>query len=249
MSGPGDVSRDLFLGGQLAVFQPVKGFRAGTDSVLLGAAAAQMAQGAGRAFEFGCGAGAALFVAAHHLPGAQLTGIEQDADTAALCVRGALENGLSDRVSVVAAEAVEHVRSLENSCGLVFANPPYFEPGRASAPGEGKLAAYEETASLDAWLKAMLFATRPRGAVVLIHRAAELARILARLDRQAGEIGVLPVRPFPGAEASRVIVRARKGLRTGPVRLFAGLDLHEHRGGPLTARADGVLRGDAFDWA
>jgi tRNA1(Val) A37 N6-methylase TrmN6 len=94
----------------------------------------------------------------------------------------------------------------------------------------------------------MLFAARPQGHVVLIHRAAELARILRRLDKQAGEISVLPVRPYPGAEAKRIIVSARKGLRSGRVRLLAGLDIYTEKGSLYTARAKAAIMGASLDW-
>jgi len=81
----------------------------------------------------------------------------------------------------------------------------------------------------------MLFALRPKGTFLMIHRAAELARILSLLERQAGDICVLPIRSFSGADAKRVIVRARKGLRPGPMRLLAGIDLYKRKGGERTS--------------
>lgn len=167
---------------------------------------------------------------------------------AGLARRGAAANGVSERLKVVEGGVSSFAGARENMFDLVFSNPPYFEAGKTAPPGEGKAGAYLESLSLEDWIKAMLFATRPRGMTVMIHRAADLARILARLDRQAGEITVLPIRPYPGAEAGRVLVRARKGLRAGPTRLLAGLDLHEGKGEPLSMRAEGVLRGAALDW-
>ena len=149
---------------------------------------------------------------------------------------------------MIAGDAIDYAKLHENAFDLVFSNPPYFQAGHISPPGEGKASAYLESQSLDDWIKAMLFATKPRAHIVMIHRAAELARILARLEKQAGDICVMPIRPFAGAEASRVLVRARKGLRAGPMRLLAGLDLHEGKGAPLTTRADSVSHGAPLDW-
>ncbi len=238
---------DRLLGGRIVIVQPETGFRAGTDSVLLGAACGALS-GIGTAFEAGCGAGAALFVAAHHLPEAHLTGLDLDGGMAALARQGAELNAFGARVGIIEGDLGGLPQDWENRFDLAFSNPPYFEPGRASAPGEGKAGAYGESLPLDAWLKAMLHVLKPKGTIVLIHRAADLARLLSRLDRQAGEITVLPIRPAPGTEASRVLVRARKGLRSGPVRLLAGLDLHETPGGSLTARARDALEGRGLDW-
>ena len=53
-----DLTEDGFLGGRLQILQPRKGYRAGTDPVLL--AAAVPAQAGQSVLELGCGAGVAL---------------------------------------------------------------------------------------------------------------------------------------------------------------------------------------------
>ena len=151
------------------------------------------------------------------------------------------------RVRVEQGAASAWVKGHENAFDLVFSNPPYFEPGRISAPGEGKAAAYLESLDLAGWVKAMVFAARPKAPVVMIHRAAELARILAAFDKQTGEITVLPIASKPGEEARRVLVRGRKGLKRGPVRLLAPLVTHEADGSASPA-LDAVRRGEGIDW-
>lgn len=242
------ITEDALLGGRVRVFQPEKGFRAGTDSVLLGASLAEHGAKGNQFSEFGCGVGGALFPAMVHLPQGRFTAVERDEAMVRLAWRGAQANQMTERLSMFSQSVEAFAKTRENTYDLVFSNPPYYETGKIAAPGIGKAGAYVESLGLEDWLKAMLFVAKPRGYVVIIHRAAELARILARLNRQAGDIVVLPIRPYPGAEASRVLVRARKGLRSGSMRLLDGLDLHTEKGGVLTARADGVLRGAALDW-
>ncbi len=236
------------LGGKVAVFQAQQGFRASTDSILLGASLAQFS-GLGAALELGCGSGGALLPGAFHLPQVQFSGVEIDAAAADLARRGAAANGWAERIEILAEPIETVVPRMENRFDLVFSNPPFFEARRTTPPGRGKSEAYLESLPLDGWLQAMLFAAKPKAPVVLIHRAAELARILQRLDKQSGQICVLPIRPFPGAEASRVLVTARKGLKRDRVRLLAGLDLYEAKGGALTERAAAVMEGGALDWA
>ena len=236
---------DTVYQGRVKLQQPVKGFRAGSDSLLLAAALAEKAGGA--ALELGCGCGGALLPAAFRMPEMRFTGVEIDAGMAALAEAGVAANDFDGRVTVEAGEASDWVRGHENQFDLVFANPPYFEPGRISPPGEGKTSAYLESLDVSGWVKAMVYAAKPRAPIVLVHRAAELARILAAMDRQTGDITVLPVAPKPGEEARRVLVRGRKGLKRGPVRLLAPIHLHEANG-ERSATGQVVTTGGGVVW-
>ncbi|MEH6807861.1 MAG: methyltransferase [Hyphomonas oceanitis] len=238
-------TQDTVYQGRVKLVQPLKGFRAGSDSLLL--ASALQDRDSGEALELGCGCGGALLPAAFRMPDIRLTGVEIDAQMAELAQAGVAANGFEDRVSVEAAEASDWVKTHENRFDLVFANPPYFEPGRISAPGQGKTQAYLESLDLTGWIKAMVFAAKPRAPIVMIHRAAELARILTGFDRQTGDITVLPVASKPGEEARRVLVRGRKGLKRGPVRLLPPLVAHL-QDGTVSPALEAIRRGEAIDW-
>ncbi|MFN7164088.1 MAG: tRNA1(Val) (adenine(37)-N6)-methyltransferase [Hyphomonas sp.] len=239
-------TRDTVYQGRVTLVQPETGFRAGFDSLALAAALPELA--AGEALELGCGSGGALLPAAYRLPGVVFTGVEQAEAMAALARDGAGLNGFGARISIETGEASAWVQAHENRFDLVFANPPYFEPGKISAPGEGKVGAYIESLGLEGWIKAMLFAARPRAPVILIHRAADLARLLAPLDRQAGEITVLPIASKPDEPARRVLVRARKGLKRGPLTLLPPLVTHDAAGRTRTEAAQAIAEGEAIAW-
>lgn len=242
-----DATVDDFYDGRLKIVQPARGFRAGTDSLLL--AAALPADLTGAALELGCGCGGALLTAAYRMPQAQVSGIDIDADMIALARRGILENGYQDRVDVDCRDAAALPPDWQNRFDLVFSNPPFFESGTIQTPGDGKDAAYLESVSLKDWINAMLFALRPKGQFIIVHRAADLARILAAIERQTGEIIVQPVHSYPGAEAKRVLVRARKGLRSGPMRLLEPRYLYQSKGGDRTDWALAMQRdGTGIDW-
>ncbi|MFN4226295.1 MAG: tRNA1(Val) (adenine(37)-N6)-methyltransferase [Hyphomonas sp.] len=239
-------TQDTVYQGRVKLVQPAEGFRAGFDSLLLAAALPELA--GGEALELGCGCGGALLPAAFRLPAVRFTGVEQDGAVAEMAREGAAANGFGARVKIETAEASDWVRAQENRFDLVFANPPYFEPGRISAPGAGKAGAYLESLPLEDWVKAMVFAAKPRAAVVMVHRAAELARVLAQFDRQAGEITVLPVASKPGEAARRVLVRGRKGLKQGPLTLLAPMVTHTEDGRARRAEAQAVVEGRAISW-
>jgi len=239
-------TEDTVYQGRVRLIQPERGFRAGFDSLLLAAALPELARG--EALELGCGSGGALLPAAYRLGGARFTGIEVDPAMAELARGGVAANGFTGRVQIETAEASAWAGGHENRFDLVFANPPFFEPGKISEPGEGKAGAYVESLPLEDWLKAMLHAAKPRAPVILVHRASELARILARLDRQAGEITILPVASKVGEPARRLLVRARKGLRRGALTLRPMLVTHEPDSRARTQEAERIVRGEALDW-
>lgn len=242
-----DVTCDDFYDGRLKLYQPAKGFRAGTDSLLL--AASLDANLSGEALEIGCGAGGALLPAAFRLIKTRITGLEIDVDMAALARKGVEANDLISRVEIVEGSAANLDRTWQNKFDLVFSNPPFFETGTIQAPGAGKEAAYLEDVPLKDWINAMLFALRPKGTFVMVHRAADLARILSVIERQSGEITVMPVHSYPGAEAKRVLVRARKALRSGPMRLLEPKYLYQSKGGERTDWALAMQRdGAGLDW-
>lgn len=226
--------------------QPARGYRAGLDAVLL-ASAVEAPDGADLA-EAGCGAGTASLCLLARRPQLSVHGFERDADMAGLADANAGANGLASRLSVSRHDIAERLPGLQNRFAGAFSNPPFFEPGRAPEPSANRRAAYMAETPLREWVLFLSHVTRRGGWITLIHRAAELARILTLLDTQAGEIEVLPVRPAPGLPASRVLVRGRKGLRRGPLTLHAGLDLHDAPGGASTDRAAAALDGGPLEW-
>lgn len=243
---PSETTEDTVYQGRVRLVQPVKGFRAGFDSLLLSAALPVLEKG--EVLELGCGCGGALLPAAFRMPNVSFTGLEVSQSVTELSRKGAALNGFGPRVTIENTEASEWVKPHENRFDLVFANPPYFEPGKISEPGEGKASAYIETLSLEGWIKAMLHAAKPRAPVILIHRAAELARLLAQLDRQTGEITVLPIASKAGEPARRVLVRGRKGLKRGPLTLLPPLITHTEDGSARTPAAQAVVEGYPLDW-
>ncbi len=236
-----ETTADRLLGGRVALYQPRAGFRAAEDSVWLGAAVAPARTDAD-CLDLGCGAGAALFTAAHRLAGARFTGLDRDPRAVACARAGVAANGWGGRVEIVEGDAGALAAEWENRFDLVFSNPPFFPAGAVTSPGPGKADAYLETLPLSDWVKAMCFAAKPGAWLVLLHRAEALHRVLAAFDRRTGAVEVLPIRPRAGAAASRVLVRGRKGLKPGDLKLHYGLDLDSAAAGAL---ADGA----GLDWA
>ena len=232
--GNDDLTTDAFLGGKVQLRQPVRGYRAGVDPVLL--AAAVPARAGEAVLELGCGAGAALFCLGARVPGLALTGVELQPDYADLARQNAALNGLGAEVVTCDLRALP--AALRNtSFHHVLANPPYYDRSRGSAaPDPGRDTALGGDTPLADWIAVATRRLRPKGQLTLIQRADRLPEILAALT--LGSVTVLPIAARLGREADRVIVQARKDGRR-PFRLLAPLILH----------ASPVHAGDSEDYA
>lgn len=233
---------NAFLDGAVTVRQSEGGYRAGADAAFL--AAALRAQPGEHLLELGCGAGAALLMAAHRLPDCRFTGLERDAAMAALARENIAANAMQDRAAVLEGDVESPPAALRTlRFDQVFFNPPFYAPGEGRAPAAARQGAYlEGEGGLAAWLDLALRRAGDSGRVTLIHRAERLDEILSLLRGRAGAIAVKPLAPSSGAPASRVVVSARKGSGA-PLRLLAPLVVHED--GAHSEEADAILRGRA----
>lgn len=246
-----ELTTDEFLGGQLKIAQPSKGYRAGIDPVLLAAAAP--ARAGACVLELGCGVGTASLCLARRVPGLSIAGIELQRDYAALARRNAAENGLD--LEVVDGDIAQMPRSLrQRSFDLVIANPPYFHRRAGTrAADAGRETALAETTPLSVWLDAATRRLSPNGRLVLVFRAERLPELLSALDARLGSNEVLPLAPRHGRPAKLLILRATKGGRAA-FRLLSPTILHhgDHRAGDAddyTAEVQAVLRdGASLPW-
>ncbi len=244
-STEGAETADRLLGGRVLLRQPEKGYRVAIDTVLLAAAVPAVAD---RVLDLGCGVGAAALCYARRVPGAHVVGIDKDAELVRLAIRNAAENELGDRTQFLCGDVREAVNRLGggNFAHVMF-NPPFMSPERGGAPLHPTKAeaAVEGAAGLGVWIDAALRLVAAKGSVTFIHRADRLDEILALLHGRAGGIVVFPLWPYPGKAAKRVLVRARRGVKT-PTRLAAGLVLHREGGGYTEAAEEVLRRGAAL---
>lgn len=226
---------DLLFGGALRLRQPAKGHRAGLDGVLLAAALPTNARAVA---DLGASTGLVGLRAARMNPEARITLIEKEPELAVLARHNIALNGLSGRVDLFEADAFSPaLRPLREQFDCVLTNPPFHEAGTARVPSE-KAGAYvmAEGAGLDRWLRVATTLLKPRGSLVMIHRADRLADILAGLDRRFGAITLRFIHPRRDEPAIRLLASGIKGSRA-PLSILPPLVLHEAEGRPTPESA------------
>ena len=252
-----ELTDDAFLGGRLRCWQPRKGFRAGIDSVLL--AAAVPVQAGETVFEAGTGPGVAALCLLARVADARVAGVEVNPAYAELARANAARNDLAERLHVIEGDALRAGKAdgpgapdelRPGTFDHAFANPPFHAAVAAQAsPDAGKAAAHVGAAPLEQWVRALARMVRPKGTVTLIMPAPALPELLSAMQAvRLGGIAIAPLWPRAGRAASRVIVQARRGVKT-PARLLPGLVLHDG-GNAFTEEAERILRQAApFPWA
>ena len=239
------VTHDAFLSGRLTLAQPSAGFRAGLDSVLLGAA---VARATGHLLDLGAGVGTAGLVALATHPGLSATLVESDPETAALAAANIESNGLAARARILPLDVTAPGRA-RAAAGLaadhfvtVIANPPFFEAGTAPSPNRAA-ARHMSAQALDLWVKTAATHAAPGGEIIFIHVAERLSALLAAFEGRFGAVTVLPLTPRDGEPAHRILTRGIKGSRA-PLTLLSSRALHTTAGRDFRPEFEAIFRGD-----
>lgn len=247
------LTRDAFLGGRLTLSQPRHGFRAGLDSVLLGAAVGEDRRSL---LDLGSGVGTAAFVALAHNRDLRGTLVEQNPEVATLARDNAAANGFTDRTTIIDADvtgpgaARKSAGVLDNGYDSVIANPPFFAKGAGTLAAEtGRAGARHMPAeTFDLWVRTAASAAAARGEVIFVYPVESLSPLLAAFTQRFGNVTVLPLTPRADVPATRVLIRGIKGSRA-PLSLLASRALHDVKGRGFLPDFEAIFRGTAtLDW-
>lgn len=240
------LSEDRLVGGRVRLRQPLYGFRAAIDPVLL--AAAVPVEAGESVLEAGLGTGAAALALLARVPQARVVGIERDAELAEIARVNAALNAAEDRLAIICGDLAD--RTTQRAAASLgpfrhaMANPPFFRGGTASPDPLRRAAAHEAAeAPLSLWVLLLARRLLPRGTLSLILPPERLAEALAAYAAcGVGSVVLFPLWPRAGQPARRLILQGVKGGRA-PLRLTAGLVLHG--GEDFSAAAQAVLRDGA----
>ncbi|MGF9756968.1 methyltransferase [Microvirga sp. 0TCS3.31] len=250
VSGPScgmiEVTQDLLLGGRMRLAQLAKGHRAGTDAVLLAASAPVKPDDV--VVDVGAATGAVGLMAAVREKDARFVFVERNSELAELCRRNCQDNEVQGEV--VVADVLDRASRLAaglmpESADLVLTNPPFLEEGQARiSPDRGRAAAHAlPVGGLEAWLKACTGLLKPKGRLVLIHRADRMAECLDILGKWLGGIELRFVHPTGDRPAIRFLLSGIKGSRA-PLAILPPVILNGPDG-RFTPEAEALHRGEA----
>ena len=216
------LTRDAFLGGRLVVSQPGHGFRAGVDSVILGAAVNPAST---RLLDMGAGVGVAGMVAMADLPQLKADLVEIDEETLGITHINLRDNSLADRaraflVDVTAKGSERAAAGVEaDAYTSVIANPPYFGSNGTISPKAGRATArHMDAEQLALWVRAAAMHAAPGGEIIFVHVAQVLPR---RVREQRAEDGFGVAQH---AVAREGLVDDERGAQRHPPHLGAPLD-------------------------
>jgi tRNA1(Val) A37 N6-methylase TrmN6 len=245
-------TRDALLGGRVGLLQRNKGHRAGTDAVLLAAAAPVRAGDV--VCDLGAATGAVGLMIASREPSCRLVLVERDPDLAALARENLTLNGFAERGEVLVADILADRREriaaglASGGCDLVVTNPPFVETGSGArrSPEPARADAHElPQGGFALWIAAAADLLKRRGRLVLIQRADRLAACLDAMRPFFGAVTIRPVHPRAGEVASRILVTAVRDAR-GPLVIEPPLVLHRDDGG-FTDMARRLHEGEALE--
>ena len=246
-----DTTTDDFLGGAVRLQQPRRGYRAGTDSVLL-AAAFVPSQQKDRSTppnlaDIGAGVGTVGLCVKARLPEIRLTSVERNPRLASLCRANHRANLAADDPSVVISADLRgndfKADMPSETAADVIANPPFYDRDASSLSHEATRAESSawEPDDLELWARTMTRILKPGGSVTLIHPVTTLSAWLAAFRNRLGDIQVVPVHAHASKSAIRFLLRAVKGSRAG-LTLCPPLILHAENSHGFCAPVDRVLR-------
>ena len=164
---PADDEELSYLCGDWRVFQKKVGHRWSLDDLVTAHVACREAPNATSALDLGTGLGSVLLMCAWRLPRCRFTGIEAQADRAALARRSIRWNGVEERCRVLDGDF--RAGLLDGTFELVTGTSPYFKPGAGtvSAKPHAEACRFELRGGVEDYLAVGLQRLAPGGALVL----------------------------------------------------------------------------------
>ena len=225
------IGRNDFL-----LYQQKKGFRLGTDSVLLAWFAASFArrdrEGGYREtsfLELGSGCGGASVCVAARLLNSRIDCCEIMESSCEVLKKNIEVNSLTGRVNAYNCDIRElpyEVR--QKQYDVVFSNPPFFNAARnvktdpAASSDEKLNARFEENGTVEDFLKVSKTRVIPSsGHIVMVMKADRLTEIMSLMEaNRIRPVRLITIHPVSGRNASSVLIAGKVGGTGSQLRIL-----------------------------
>mgnify|MGYP001179304247 CR=1 FL=1 len=229
--------------GQLRIMQGAGLFKFTVDPILLAAFCRIYPKE--RVLDLGTGVGVVPIWLAGYRGVQDLTGLELQAEVAALAGKNVALNGLEDRVRIIQGDLrAPNSEELKPYFNWVVSNPPYLKATAGSVMDNPVLARskFELTCTLEDVVKTAASLTPKNGRLALIHLPERLSEIMVLMN----EYGFVPkrlalVHPKLGRPPHRILIEGRKASKPGLL-ILKPFYLHNEEG-EFTAELMEVYQG------
>lgn len=223
-----DYSEDYLLDKRVKIFQPLNGYRASTDAVILSSLIHKVKPG-DSLLDVGSGTGAIALCAATRFQdkNIEVKGIELQTKLAELANKSAADNGFN-KVEFINANIYEQPLPF-CSFNHVVSNPPYTDHDMPSPNPSKALAHNHRDFNLQEWIKFCIKMIKPQGYFYMINRAEAVDEILAAIHGKLGNIMLIPLYSKTGQNAKRIMICAQKDSKA-PTIIHPGLLVHNADG-------------------
>ena len=178
---PADDEDLCFLAGDWRLFQKLRGHRWSLDDLVTAWVATRALDPASslRALDLGCGLGSVLLMVAWRLPNTDVTGIEAQADRAAMGRRSIAYNGVEDRCRIIDGDLRDD--PVTGPFELITGTPPYFPigTGTESDKTHAAPARFEHRGGVEDYLAIAARHVTPGGTITVCTSALERDRVAA----------------------------------------------------------------------
>ena len=234
-----DFTQNYLLDKKVKICQPVDGYRASSDAVLLSAMVASVCENA-RILDVGAGTGAISLCLAHRLQEkkVKIDGVEIQSELVNLANYSAKLNNFNNLHFYETDIFVKEKMKLQPcSYDAVISNPPYSEHDMPS-PKISKATAHNyKNNGFVKWLEFCLKMTKPFGHIYIINRVEALPQICQMFS---GGLTLLPIYSKKRQSAKRIIVSVQKDSKSA-CRILPPFLVHDEEG-HYTDSAQQILR-------
>jgi tRNA1(Val) A37 N6-methylase TrmN6 len=236
---------DYLLDKKIKIFQPLDGYRASSDAILLSSLIYNIKQ-ADNILDVGSGTGGISLCLAYRFPQNSIVGLELQPKLSQLSNLSAQANTFNNLVYYNCDIKEKHLPVKPCSFNHVVSNPPYSLNDMPS-PNKSKALAHNHSGlNLTSWIHFCLKMLKPFGYLYMINRAEAVSETMIALSNKAGNIQIIPLYSKENQNAKRVMIIAQKDSKT-PTKILPPFYTHT-ADGSYTAQAQKILRdGKSFN--